>query len=162
MDIRVENVTYIYNPKSKDAKKALENISFEIPKGESVGIMGKTGSGKSTLINLLKGLRKPTSGTIYIDNKDITKKNGILNKVGIVFQYPESQLFKETVYEDIAFGPVNIKMSDIEDAVKEAMEFVGLPESFEEKSPFELSRRRTEESSDCRNYCYETRNLDFR
>ena len=126
--------------------KALDNISFEIKDRDFVGLIGHTGSGKSTLIQHLNGLIKPSSGEIYINDFNITEKNQNLTevrkRVGIVFQYPEYQLFEETVEKDIAFGPSNLNLSDEEIAirVKESMEAVGLDyEEYKDKSPFDLS-----------------------
>ncbi|MBM7615271.1 energy-coupling factor transporter ATPase [Alkaliphilus hydrothermalis] len=146
MSIKIENLTYIYNPKSPFESKALDHVSIEIKQGEFIGLIGHTGSGKSTLTQHLNGLLKPTSGKIYINNLDITDKNvkmpEIRKKVGLVFQYPEHQLFEETVYKDIAFGPINLGLSEseVENRVKEAMGLVKLPyEELKDRSPFELS-----------------------
>ena len=130
MSIKVENLTYIYNPGSPFETKALDDINIEIDSGEFVGLIGHTGSGKSTLVQHLNGLIKPTSGRIIINGIDITEKtvklSDIRRKVGLVFQYPEHQLFEETVYKDIAFGPQNLGLSEteIDDRVREAMELV--------------------------------------
>lgn len=146
MTIVIKNLTHIYNPKSPFETKALDNINLEIAKGEFVGLIGHTGSGKSTLIQHLNGLLKPTSGKILINGLDITSKDvslrEIRQKVGLVFQYPEYQLFEETVAKDIAFGPRNLDLSEdeIEKRVKESMEMVGLDyEVLKDRSPFELS-----------------------
>lgn len=146
MIIKVEDLTYIYNPSSPFETKALDNINIEIEEGEFIGLIGHTGSGKSTLIQHLNGLIKPTRGKIIVDGIDITSKDakliGVRQKVGLVFQYPEYQLFEETVYEDIAFGPKNLKLNDdeVEKRVREAMEFVGLEfDKLKKRSPFELS-----------------------
>lgn len=146
MSIKIQNLTFIYNENTPFESKALDNISLEINEGEFVGLIGHTGSGKSTLIQHLNGLIKPTSGKIEIGNVDITAKGislkEIRQKVGLVFQYPEHQLFEETVYKDIAFGPINLGLSEeeIDCRVKEAMELVGLDfESISNRSPFELS-----------------------
>ncbi|WP_427340486.1 energy-coupling factor transporter ATPase [Caloranaerobacter sp. DY30410] len=146
MTIVIKNLTHIYNPKSPFETKALDNINLEIAKGEFVGLIGHTGSGKSTLIQHLNGLLKPTSGKIFINDLDITSKDvslkEIRQKVGLVFQYAEYQLFEETVAKDIAFGPKNLGLSEdeIEKRVKESMEMVGLDyEALKDRSPFELS-----------------------
>lgn len=146
MSIKIENLTYVYNPNSPFETKALDNINIEIKSGEFIGLIGHTGSGKSTLTQHLNGLIKPTSGKIIINGTDITLKDvklsDIRRKVGLVFQYPEHQLFEETVYKDIAFGPQNLGLSEneIEERVKEAMELVKLPfHELKDRSPFELS-----------------------
>ena len=143
--IKVSGLTYIYQQGMPFEKKAVDNISFEIPTGDFVAIIGHTGSGKSTLIQQLNAILKPTSGKIEIDGTDITdpKTNlmSVRKKVGLVFQYPEHQLFEETVYKDIAFGPKNMGLSEdeIKKRVLEAAKMVGLSEEILEKSPFELS-----------------------
>ncbi len=145
MNIEVQNLEYTYMKGTPYEKTALHNVNMTLKQGEYVGLIGHTGSGKSTLIQHLNGLLKPTSGKILIDGTDITDKEIKLRdlrfKVGIVFQYPEYQLFEETVLADVAFGPKNMGMS--EEAAKkcalEAMELVGFPPELAEKSPFELS-----------------------
>ena len=143
--IKTENLTYTYSPGTPFEKVAINNINLEIEEGEMVGVIGHTGSGKSTLIQHFNGLVKPTSGKIYIDGKDIwsdqVKIRDVRFQVGLVFQYPEYQLFEETVYKDIAFGPKNMGLDDkeIDKRVREAAEFVGLPADALDKSPFELS-----------------------
>ena len=145
MSIKVENLTHIYSKDSPFEKIALNNISFEIKDNDFVAIIGHTGSGKSTLIQHLNGLVKPDQGKIYIDGEDITEKacnlTKIRGKVGIVFQYPEYQLFEETVYNDIAYGPTNLGYSkeEIEKTIYEVIKIVGLDEEVLSKSPFELS-----------------------
>lgn len=146
MMMKINNLNYIYNPETPFEKKALNNINLEINEGEFIGLIGHTGSGKSTLVQHLNGLMKPTSGNIIIDGVDITEKGAVLKtirqKVGLVFQYPEHQLFEETVYKDIAFGPKNLELDDdeIDIRVKESMELVGLDfETLKDRSPFELS-----------------------
>ncbi len=146
MSIVVKNLTYIYDEGMPFASKALDNISFEIKDRDFVGLIGHTGSGKSTLIQHLNGLIKPSSGEIYINEFNITDQNQnlteIRKRVGIVFQYPEYQLFEETVEKDIAFGPSNLDLSDEEIAirVKDSMKAVGLDyEEYKDKSPFDLS-----------------------
>ena len=143
MSIKVENLSYVYMKGTPFEKKALDNINIDIDDGEFLGIIGHTGSGKSTLVQHLNGLLKPTSGKIYIDGTDISGKNAkeLRNQVGIVFQYPEHQLFEETVFKDIAFGLERrgFKEDEIEVKVKSALKMVGLPEENLSKSPFELS-----------------------
>jgi energy-coupling factor transport system ATP-binding protein len=146
MSIKIEKLTHVYMPKTPFEKKALDNISLEIEQGEFVALIGHTGSGKSTLIQHLNGLLKPTSGTIIIDELDITVKKtkltGIRKKVGLVFQYPEYQLFEETIEKDIAFGPHNLGLDndEINKRVQRAMKIVGLDyEEYKDKSPFEIS-----------------------
>lgn len=145
MSIKVENLTHIYSKGTPFEKIALNNISFEIKKNDFVAIIGHTGSGKSTLIQHLNGLVKPDSGKIYIDGEDITLKEcnltKIRGKVGIVFQYPEYQLFEETVYKDIAYGPANLGYSsqEIDKIIHDVIKVVGLKEKHLSKSPFELS-----------------------
>lgn len=146
MSIKIENLTYIYMPKTPFEKKAIDDISIEINQGEFVALIGHTGSGKSTLIQHINGLLKPTSGRILIDDIDITKKHvkltSIRKKVGLVFQYPEYQLFEETIEKDIAFGPQNLGLDndEINRRVQRAMKIVGLDyEEYKDKSPFEIS-----------------------
>ena len=146
MSIKVENLTYVYMPKTPFEKKAIDNVSMEIKQGEFVALIGHTGSGKSTLIQHINGLLKPTSGRILVDDIDITKKNvkltNIRKKVGLVFQYPEYQLFEETIEKDIAFGPQNLGLDndEINKRVQRAMKIVGLDyEEYKDKSPFEIS-----------------------
>lgn len=146
MIIDIKDLNFIYNPNTPFEKKALDNINLEIDEGEFIGLIGHTGSGKSTLVQHLNGLIKPTSGTIVIDGKNILGKDANLRetrqKIGLVFQYPEHQLFEETIYKDIAFGPKNLGLKDeeIDKRVKEAMEVVGLDyETQKDRSPFELS-----------------------
>lgn len=146
MSIIVKNLTHIYNEGMTFASKALDDVSFEIKDRDFVGLIGHTGSGKSTLIQHLNGLLKPSSGEIFINDFNITDKNlnltEIRKRVGVVFQYPEYQLFEETIDKDIAFGPSNLGLeeSEIHNRVKASMEAVGLDyEEFKDKSPFELS-----------------------
>ena len=146
MDINFKNVSFIYGEKTPFEKLALDNIDLTIKKGEFVGIIGHTGSGKSTLIQHFNGILKPTSGDVFIgdmNTKDKTlAKSGLRYKIGLVFQYPEYQLFEETIEKDIAFGPRNMGLSEEEvtERVKEAMEIVGLDyEAKKDKSPFEIS-----------------------
>lgn len=146
MSVIVKNLTYIYDEGMPFASKALDNISFEIKDNDFVGLIGHTGSGKSTLIQHLNGLLKPSSGEILINGFNITDKDlnltEVRKRVGIVFQYPEYQLFEETVEKDIAFGPGNLGLEEdeIADRVKKSMEAVGLDyEQYKDKSPFDLS-----------------------
>ncbi|ADL68033.1 ABC transporter related [Thermoanaerobacterium thermosaccharolyticum DSM 571] len=144
MSIQVENISFIYNEGTPFESEALKDVSFTIEDNEFVGIIGHTGSGKSTLIQHLNGLLKPTSGRITINGIDITSTKNlkdIRREVGIVFQYPEHQLFEETIYKDIAFGPSNLGLSDNETKMRvfEAMKTVGLDVSMKDMSPFELS-----------------------
>ncbi len=158
MSIEVKNLTYIYDPGTPNEKTALSNVNLTIHKGEFVGIIGHTGSGKSTLIQHLNGLVKPTSGNIIYNGEDIfeepiakskkqaralkgAKMKRIRQKIGLVFQYPEHQLFEMTVAKDIAFGPTNmgLEQEEIDRRVDEAMKMVGLDDKYKEKSPFELS-----------------------
>lgn len=146
MSIKVENLTYIYDEGMPFEHRALDDVSFEIQDRDFVGLIGHTGSGKSTLIQHLNGLMKPSSGKIYINGFDITQKDqnltDIRKRVGIVFQYAEYQLFEETVARDIAFGPQNLGLDEeeVDRRVRKAMADVGLDyDHFSEKSPFELS-----------------------
>ena len=143
--LKAENIKLVYGAGTSFKKTALSDVSFEIESGEFVGVIGHTGSGKSTLVQLLNGLLKPTEGKIYLNGKDIweepKKIRQVRFKVGMVFQYPEYQLFEETVYKDIAFGPKNMGLSDedIDKKVRAAAEFVGLKNELLAKSPFDLS-----------------------
>ena len=146
MSIKVEQLSHIYSPGTPFESVALKNVNFEVSNGEFIGLIGHTGSGKSTLIQHLNGLLKATSGKIYIDGMDLTSADvtltDIRKKVGLVFQYPEYQLFEETIEKDIAFGPskLNLSAEEITKRVKEAMQMVGLNyEALKDKSPFELS-----------------------
>lgn len=146
MSIQIKELTHIYNEGLPYESHALNSISFEVADGEFMGIIGHTGSGKSTLIQHLNGLLKPKSGSIVINGTDITKGSvpmrDIRRKVGLVFQYPEYQLFEETVYKDVAFGPRNLGLPDdeVDQCVREAIALVGLDFSeISERSPFELS-----------------------
>ena len=140
-----DHVSYIYSPGTAYEKKALDDISLTINKGEFIGIIGHTGSGKSTLIQHFNGLEKATSGTIYFDGQDIYDKDfnmkSLRSKVGLVFQYPEHQLFETTVLEDVKFGPKNLGLSKVEVDLRafEAIKQVGLSEKCYDDSPFELS-----------------------
>lgn len=146
MSIKVENLTHIYMPGTPFEMIALDDISLELEEGKFYAIIGHTGSGKSTFIQHLNGLLKPTSGKIFIGDVDITDKKTVMSevrkRVGLVFQYPEYQLFEETIEKDIAFGPKNLGLSDeeIQSRVRKAMEIVGLDfEKYRNLSPFELS-----------------------
>ena len=143
--IKTENLTYVYGEGTPFQKTAVDNVSLEIEEGEMVGIIGHTGSGKSTLIQHFNGLLKPTSGNVYIDGErlwdDKARLRPIRFKVGLVFQYPEYQLFEETCYKDIAFGPKNMGLDEkeIDRRIKETATLVGLAPEILDKSPFELS-----------------------
>lgn len=143
--VKADHVSYVYSPGTPFEKVAVDDFSLEIEEGDFVGVIGHTGSGKSTFIQHLNGLLRPTSGTISIFGRDIwadpKKIRGFRFLVGLVFQYPEYQLFEETVAKDIAFGPTNMGLSaaEIQSRVYEAAGFVGLDPDVMEKSPFELS-----------------------
>ena len=146
MPIKIENLTHIYMKGTPFEKIALDNVSIEIKDGEFIALIGHTGSGKSTLIQHINGLLKPSLGKITVDDVNITAKGvklaDIRKRVGLVFQYPEYQLFEETIEKDIAFGPKNLGLDDEEivKRVKRAMNIVGLDyETYKDKSPFELS-----------------------
>ena len=146
MSIRVENVTHVYNKGLPDETAALSDVCFELEDNQFMGIIGHTGSGKSTLLQHLNGLLRPDSGSIVVDGVDITDKGTsmleVRRKVGLVFQYPEYQLFEETVEKDVAFGPNNLglEQDDIDERVRSAIELVGLDfDNVREKSPFDLS-----------------------
>jgi len=145
VSIRIENLEYIYMPKTPFEKKALDNVNLTIEDGEFVGLIGHTGSGKSTLVQHLNGLLKPHSGRVIINGHETLAKGEELKKlrcdVGLVFQYPEHQLFEETVYKDIAYGPTNLGLDkdEIDIRVKDAVKCVGLSLDILEKSPFDLS-----------------------
>lgn len=146
MSIKIENLTHIYMPKTPFEKVALNKVNLQINEGEFTTLIGHTGSGKSTLIQHLNGLLKPAEGTIIVDGVNITEKgvklSDIRKKVGLVFQYPEYQLFEETIERDIEFGPKNLGLGEeeIHERVIKAMEMVGLDyETYKDKSPFELS-----------------------
>ncbi len=143
--LEVKNLTYVYAPKTEQKKIAVNDISLSVEQGDFVGIIGHTGSGKSTFVQLLNGLLKPSSGVVLLNGKNIwdepKKIRDIRFKIGLVFQYPEYQLFEETVEKDIAFGPRNMGLSEeeIAERVMRAAEFVGLKPELLKKSPFELS-----------------------
>lgn len=143
--LETEDLTYTYSVGTPFEKTAVNNVSLKIEEGEMIGVMGHTGSGKSTLIQHFNGLLRPTSGRILLDGKDIwADKNDIRSvrfKVGLVFQYPEYQIFEETVYKDIAFGPTNMGLdkTEIDRRVRETAHDLGLSEELMERSPFELS-----------------------
>jgi len=145
MSIELKNVSYIYDPDVKNPKIAVDQVSLSIDRGEFVGIIGHTGSGKSTMIQMLNGLVRPTSGEVLFDGKNVFEKGyplrSLRQKVGLVFQYPEYQLFEETVLKDVCYGPKNLGLSgeEILERAKEAILMAGLDESYYDKSPFELS-----------------------
>lgn len=144
-DIKVSGLRHVYSAGTPFEKVAIDDINIEIPHGQFVGLIGHTGSGKSTFIQHLNALLKPTSGKITVDGEDINadkiSSKNVRYKVGLVFQYPEYQLFEETVYADIAFGPKNMGLSatEIDERVREAAHFVGVTDEQFEKSPLELS-----------------------
>lgn len=143
--LKVEGLTHIFGEGTPYSKTAIKNVSFSLEKGEILGVIGHTGSGKSTLVSHLNGLMKATSGKVLIDNKDIWENpkeiKKVRSKVGLVFQYPEYQLFEETVFKDIAFGPKNIGMTDAEvnNSVLNAAKLMKIRDELLEKSPFDLS-----------------------
>lgn len=143
--IKIEHINYVYQPGMPFERQALFDVNLEIPDGDFVALIGHTGSGKSTLVQHMNALVKPTSGKIIVDGVDVTDPKTDLKRirqtVGLVFQYPEHQLFEETVYKDIAFGPKNMGLSpeEIDGRVKRAAQLVGLKEKHMIKSPFELS-----------------------
>ena len=144
-DIKVSALRHVYSVGTPFEKVAIDDINIEIPHGQFVGLIGHTGSGKSTFIQQLNALLKPTSGTVMVDGEDINadkiSAKNVRHKVGLVFQYPEYQLFEETVYADIAFGPKNMGLSEteIDERVREAAHFVGVTDEQFERSPLELS-----------------------
>ena len=143
--MKLKKVSYVYSEGDAFEKKALDEISLEIPDGQFIGIIGHTGSGKSTLIQHLNGLLRATSGAIYYDGENIYQEGydmrTLRSKVGLVFQYPEHQLFEVDVFSDVCFGPKNLGLSkeEVEERAKKALTQVGLDESYYKKSPFELS-----------------------
>ncbi|MBE6924752.1 MAG: energy-coupling factor transporter ATPase [Ruminococcaceae bacterium] len=143
--LEIKNLSHVYSAGTPFEHKALDNVSFYVERGEFIGIIGHTGSGKSTLMQHMNGLLKPTGGQILLDGADIWADKKSTRqarfRVGLVFQYPEYQLFEETVYKDIAFGPKNMKLDakEIDRRVREAASFVGLTEEQLQKSPFDLS-----------------------
>ncbi len=143
--LSVEHLTYTYSVGTPFEHIAVEDVSFDIEKGDFIGIIGHTGSGKSTLLQMLNGLLKPTKGIVKLYDNDIWEKPKEIRKIrfniGLVFQYPEYQLFEETVYKDIAFGPTNMGLSEdkIKESVINAAKFVSLPLEYMDKSPFDLS-----------------------
>lgn len=145
MPIEVKGLTHIYMPGSPFESKALDDVCLKIEDGEFIGIIGHTGSGKSTLVSHLNALEKSAAGCVFVNGKDLgdkaTKLSDIRREVGLVFQYPEYQLFEETVEKDIAFGPNNLKLppDEVKQRVQAAMELVGLDESLRTVSPFNLS-----------------------
>ncbi len=144
-EIKVSGLTHIYSADTPFEKIAIDDVNITIPHGQLVGLIGHTGSGKSTFIQHLNGLLKPGKGKVEIDGNDInaskTATKEARSKVGLVFQYPEYQLFEETVYLDIAFGPRNMKLSEaeIDERVREAADLVGVSEEYFQRSPLELS-----------------------
>lgn len=145
MSVKLENISYIYGENTPFEKKALDGVNLEINDGEFVGMIGHTGSGKSTLIQQINGLLTPTKGQVYVDGQGIfntdVKLKDIRQKVGLVFQYPEHQLFEMTIYKDVAFGPTNMGLDEdeVDRRVRWALEIVGIEEDMYEDSPFDLS-----------------------
>lgn len=146
MSIVLDNISYVYGAHTPYEKKALDGVTLEIHEGEFLGIIGHTGSGKSTLVQHLNGLLHPTSGKVTVNDVDLADKTeearNMRHTVGMVFQYPEHQLFEETIAKDIAFGPRNLGLSEeeVDERVREAMKFVGLDyDTYAERSPFHLS-----------------------
>lgn len=145
MSIQIKHLVHKYNEETTFEKVALDDINLEIGNGEFIGLIGHTGSGKSTLIQHLNAIIKPTSGEILLDGEDInadkTKLKSVRQRVGLVFQYPEHQLFEMTVYKDVAYGPSNMDLNneEIDRRVRKSLEIVGIDDSFYEKSPFDLS-----------------------
>ena len=143
--LELKNISFVYGKGTPFEKRAVDNVSFKINQGEFIGVIGHTGSGKSTLMQMLNGLIRPTAGQVLLDGKDIwqqpKKIRSVRFKVGMVFQYPEYQLFEETVYKDIAFGPQNMGLEGeaLDKAVREAATFTGLKPALLDKSPFDLS-----------------------
>lgn len=144
--IKFDNVSFLYNAGSSDEMRALDGVSFEIGSHEFVGLLGHTGSGKSTLVQHMNGLNIPSNGKVFVNDKATDEKDGDLRKirqeVGLVFQYPEDQLFEDTIYKDIAFGPKNLKLDqeEIDRRVRSSMDAVGLDfDQLKDRSPFELS-----------------------
>lgn len=145
MSIRLEHVNHIYEEGTEIASYALKDVNLEIPEGQFIGLIGHTGSGKSTLVQHLNGLVKPSSGVVRFNNTDIEQngfdKKMLRSKVGLVFQYPEHQLFEIDVFSDVCFGPKNLGLSEqeVKERAKAALELVGLSEAYYKQSPFELS-----------------------
>ena len=143
--LQVKDLTHTYSDSAPFINDAVSNVSFAVEKGEIIGIIGHTGSGKSTLVQHLNGLLKPTAGTVLFEDEDIWKKpkeiRKLRSKVGLVFQYPEYQLFEETVYKDIAFGPANMGLKDeeLDKRVRDICALIGVKDEYLEKSPFDLS-----------------------
>lgn len=145
MSIELKNINYTYAPQTAYEKHAMKNININIPQGEFLGIIGHTGSGKSTLIQHLNGLEKATSGSMYFNGEDVYKDNynwkNLRSQVGVVFQYPEHQLFEESIIKDVAFGPLNqgCTPEEAHKKAQKALELVGIKKELYEKSPFDLS-----------------------
>ena len=143
--LELKNISFVYGKGTPFEKRAVDNVSLSIERGELIGVIGHTGSGKSTLMQTLNGLMRPTEGQVFLDGKDIWEKpkkiREVRFKVGMVFQYPEYQLFEETVYKDIAFGAQNMGLTgdDLDKAVRDAAAFTDLKPALLDKSPFDLS-----------------------
>ena len=146
MSIQVRNIRYVYNEGLPDETVALDDVSFDLFDGEIAGLIGHTGSGKSTMLQQLNGLLRPSEGTIVVEGKEITSPTAVLRdvrrSVGLVFQYPEYQLFEETIEKDVAFGPRNLGVPEdqIEERVRKSLELVGLDyDEIHDRSPFDIS-----------------------
>lgn len=145
MSMQIENLSYVYGEGTAFEKKALDNVNLELPDGQFIGVIGHTGSGKSTLIQHLNGLLRATHGKIYYNGEDIYREGydmrGLRSKVGLVFQYPEHQLFEVDVFSDVCYGPKNLGLTkeETEQRARDALRLVGLEERYWEQSPFELS-----------------------
>ncbi len=169
MSIKVEGLTHIYSEGLPDESLALEDISFHALDGQLVGLIGHTGSGKSTLVQHLNGLLKPKKGHIIVGDVDITAENVVMRdirkRIGLVFQYPEYQLFEETVAKDVAFGPSNLGLSqeEVDERVREAIELVGLDyDKVKNLSPFDLSGGQKRRAADRGSHRHEAGGIDFR
>lgn len=164
--LETKNLSYVYSDGTPFRVTAINNVNISIEKGEFVGIIGHTGSGKSTLVQHLNGLLTPSSGEVLLDGKNINEskitRRQARFKVGLCFQYPEYQLFESTVYKDISFGPKNMGLSEdeIDNRVKKAADFVGLKPDMLNKSPFDLSGGEKKTCSHSRCHGYGTRNFD--
>ena len=159
MSIKIEHVSHLYGEGEAFEKKALDDVTLEIPDGQFLGVIGHTGSGKSTLIQHLNGLLKATSGTIYYNNEDIYQENydmkKLRSKVGLVFQYPEHQLFEVSVIKDVEFGPRNLGLSNLEVEKRsfDALKHVGLSDDLLDVAPFALSGGQKRRVAICRALC---------
>ena len=166
MSIELKTITYTYSPGTAYEIHALKDINLEIPDGQFIGVIGHTGSGKSTLIQHLNALIRPTSGSVLYNGEDVWEekydRRKLRSQVGLVFQYPEHQLFESDVLSDVCFGPMNQGMSreEAEAEAKKALLQVGFKEKNFSKSPFELSGGQKKKSCHCRRSCHESQNPD--